>query len=319
VETAWEKQKNCSQNGPFVWEDPKKVPLLPDLLHLAKENLKQTDRFLIDRLQTEVDHMQKALETQCASEKDRLQELKLKALAEMAAGAGHEINNPLAVISGQAQYLLAHDSDPERLKSLKTIVNQAQRIHQILNDLMHFAKPGEPHPQEFLVEDIITEVVAALQEMAQQRQVRLDWLPGTSHLKVFRDPAQLRISLQAILRNALEAAPIEGWAAVKLESSGKELQIIVEDNGPGPTASVREHMFDPFYSGRSAGRGRGLGLPTAWRLAKQQGGNLRYLGHQDGCTRFVLSLPMTDWKTPDHEVSGTIPMREAAPPAHEAA
>src|SRR5439155_12676277 len=59
-------------------------------------------------------------------------------------------------------------------------------------------------------------------------------------------------------------------------------------NGRGPSPEAQEHMFDPFYSGRSAGRGRGLGLPTAWRLAQQNGGAVRFAGHASGVTRFVF-------------------------------
>ena len=50
----------------------------------------------------------------------------------------------------------------------------------------------------------------------------------------------------------------------------------LEDNGPGPTPLDREHLFDPFYSGRKAGRGPGLGLPAAWQLARQHGGDVRH-------------------------------------------
>jgi signal transduction histidine kinase len=54
---------------------------------------------------------------------------------------------------------------------------------------------------------------------------------------------------------------------------------------------LREHLFDPFFSGRSAGRGRGLGLPTAWRLARNNGGDVVFAGTSGEATRFVLSLP----------------------------
>ena len=67
---------------------------------------------------------------------------------------------------------------------------------------------------------------------------------------------------------------------------------MVEDSGTGPAPSQREHLFDPFYSGRLAGRGRGLGLPTAWRLAREHGGDVRYESVSGGPTRFVLSLPL---------------------------
>jgi signal transduction histidine kinase len=72
---------------------------------------------------------------------------------------------------------------------------------------------------------------------------------------------------------------------------GGTLKWIVEDNGPGPSTMACEHLFDPFYSGRCAGRGRGMGLPTAWRLARQQGGDVFFEGHSHGVTRFIMTLP----------------------------
>jgi signal transduction histidine kinase len=102
----------------------------------------------------------------------------------------------------------------------------------------------------------------------------------------------VRSGLSCLLRNAIEAAPAEGWAGLRVEEAGEDtLEVVVEDNGPGPTPAAVEHMFDPFYSGRSAGRGRGLGLPTAWRLLRQNHGDLRFAGAWDGVTRFVLHLP----------------------------
>src|SRR5207247_8449903 len=74
-------------------------------------------------------------------------------------------------------------------------------------------------------------------------------------------------------------------------SSLPSIELIVEDSGPGPDAHQREHMFDPFYSGRKAGRGRGLGLSIAWRLARQLGGDVRFDEVPGSPTRFVLTLP----------------------------
>jgi len=79
---------------------------------------------------------------------------------------------------------------------------------------------------------------------------------------------------------------------MRVEQPDEErLVLVVEDTGPGPGPLAREHLFDPFFSGRSAGRGRGMGLPTAWRLACQQGGDLRYDGSHGEVTRFSLILP----------------------------
>src|SRR5262249_44799248 len=105
------------------------------------------------------------------------------------------------------------------------------------------------------------------------------------------DLQHLRTILGSLIRNAIDAAPQEGWVSVRAEKSdGDCLQVVVEDNGPGPAPEIREHLFDPFYSGRSAGRGRGLGLSTAWRLAQHNGGDVSF-DTSAGVTRFILSLP----------------------------
>ena len=116
-------------------------------------------------------------------------------------------------------------------------------------------------------------------------------LPNTV-LALQADPAQVKTALMCLVRNAIEAAPPEGWAAVRVEVVDEHtLELVVEDNGNGPTAEDLEHLFDPFYSGRKAGRGRGLGLPTAWRLARQHGGEVRFANSEAGPTRFLLRWP----------------------------
>src|SRR5207302_8037863 len=124
------------------------------------------------------------------------------------------------------------------------------------------------------------------------RKVRLVCAEPPAPVAVHADPSQARTALACLLRNALEAAPAEGWAGVRVEVGGAgAVALIVEDNGNGPAPGDREHLFDPFYSGRKAGRGRGLGLPTAWRLARQHDGDVRFDAAAQGLTRFVLTLP----------------------------
>jgi signal transduction histidine kinase len=225
-------------------------------------------------------------------ERERLQAQKLTALAELAAGAGHEINNPLAVISGQAQYLLAHEEEPARRRALQTITSQAQRIHQILTELMHFARPPVPHRQPVDVGGLIRDVTESLRGLAAERKVRLVCAEPALPVAIHADPTQARTALSCLLRNAIEAAPAEGWAGIRLETpENGAVDLIVEDNGNGVSPAEREHLFDPFYSGRKAGRGRGLGLSTAWRLARQHAGEVRFDAASAAPTRFVLSLP----------------------------
>lgn len=296
----------------WTWESPGAQPLLGDLLQLALDKRRRDDSACIERLHQEIDLIQEALARQCGGEKERLQAAKLSALAEFAAGAGHEINNPLAVISGQAQYALKQmdwlDVPSEEIEdvgeyldnlrtkitpSLAKIIHQTQRIHAILTELMQFARPAAPKMQTLSVQSLIQGVADSLQALAQERKVRLVCQDSGRDELVRGDLAQVRTALAGLLRNAVEAAPEGGWAGVRYQRQDiGTLELIVEDDGSGPTPAIREHLFDPFFSGRSAGRGRGLGLPTAWRLARQQGGDVRFDGVQAGATRFVLTLPL---------------------------
>jgi two-component system, NtrC family, sensor kinase len=274
------------------WQSPFQAPLLIDLLHSAVDNLRLRQTPSVERLEEDCDKLHLALERARGEEASRLQELKLKALAEFAAGAAHEINNPLAVISGQAQYLLAHEEEPARQRSLQTIINQAQRVHQVLTEVLQFARPPRPQRQIVDVRTLIREVTLSLGDLALQRQIELSGPEPEHPVYLSADPRQIGTALQCLLRNAIEAAPSGGWARLRLEAPTPErVELIVEDNGTGPVPAQIEHLFDPFYSGRQAGRGRGMGLPTAWRLARQHDGEVRFDRLLGGPTRFVLSLP----------------------------
>jgi signal transduction histidine kinase len=292
------------QATPKAWDSPNR-PLLRELVATAAENLRLREAVHRARLEADIDRLHDALEEQASGEDGRLKAGKLGALAEFAAGAGHEINNPLAVISGQAQYLLAHAGDwfcgdgAQPRKALDVIVAQTHRIHGILRDLMLFARPAAPRPAWFDLPSLLAETAASLEELARQRRVRVEVGRSPDHLAAFADAEQVRAAVACLVRNAIEAAPADGWACVRVVEPGSDgvIEVAVEDGGPGPDPLQRPALFDPFYSGRTAGRGRGLGLPIAWRLAQQQGGDVRLDdGPAGGPTRFILSLPRISQK-----------------------
>ena len=305
---------------PKAWASPYRAPLLRDLLVLAAENRRLQEATHGLRLENEVDHLHEALEQQAGGEEGRLKAGKLDALAEFAAGAGHEINNPLAVISGQAQYVLAHadswfqgDAEQPR-KALQTIIGQTHRVHGILCDVMQFARPAAPRPVWFDLPSLLAETAASLGELADHRRIRIEVGRTPDRLSAFADVEQVRQALTCLLRNAVEAAPADSWARIRVVEpvSDAQVEVAVEDGGPGPDAAQRLALFDPFYSGRAAGRGRGLGLPIAWRLARRQGGDVRLdPTGPDEPTRFLLSLPRPSG-APESPADLAVPERRAS-------
>ena len=280
-----------------AWRSPYGDPLLRDLLALAADNHDLRGGAEHQRLENEVDRLHLTLRDQIRGEADRLRLAKLAALGEFAAGAGHEINNPLAIISGQAQYVLSHaedwlisDDEGHTIKALQTVINQTKRIHGMLRDLMQFARPAAARPTFFDLPTLVGEVVSGVRDLAETRSLRLE-METPERLEAWADPTQVGTALQCLVKNAVEAAPSGGWVRVRIDLNDR-IDILVEDSGTGPSAEQRPHLFDPFYSGRNAGRGKGFGLPVAWRLARQQGGDVRLEPPRPGRpTRFVLSLP----------------------------
>lgn len=206
---------------------------------------------------------------------DALLRAKLEALAEFAAGAGHEINNPLAAISGRAQLLLRDETDPERRRHLITIGAQALRIRDMIGDAMLFARPPRPQPQTVNVADALERVQQNLAESLADRQLSLGG-ERDANVVVHADPAQLEIVLSELLRNAIRFAPAGSTIEVDV-SRGEDdtATMTVRDRGAGLSEIDREHLFDPFYSGRQAGRGLGFGLPKCWRIVTLHGGRIR--------------------------------------------
>src|SRR6267142_1449058 len=104
----------------------------------------------------------------------QIDELKLRALAEFAAGAGHEINNPVATIVGYAQQLLAGETDPDRRHALATIGAQAYRIRDMIGDIMLFARPPAPNPRHIELSEVLREVVGKTSDEARGAAIRVE-------------------------------------------------------------------------------------------------------------------------------------------------
>jgi signal transduction histidine kinase len=218
----------------------------------------------------------------------------LDALAEFAAGAGHELNNPLAVIVGRAQLLLAKEDDPDATRSLRAIIAQAQRAARILRDLMYVARPPEPRPRPCQPEEIVRACLRDLQADAEARGVKIVADSRDSGLRVWADPEPLRQIADILARNALEASSSGGLVQFTASGDDRAVRWTVHDNGRGIGATEGLHLFDPFYCGRSAGRGLGLGLPRAARIVAQAGGDLKWQSSPGLGTTFIVTLPVSE-------------------------
>ena len=226
----------------------------------------------------------------------------LSMIAEMAAGAGHELNSPLTVISGRAQMIAGATEDEKVRRDLELIQTKAHECSRIVTELMDFARPAEPQHAPF--------DLAALLATARERclsesglaanQVSLsvpeELRAPAGGVVVIGDRGQWETVVRELLNNAVEAvADNHGTIAIRvarlkesdlpdamsmgdlrgaIEPAAGWYEITVRDTGRGMSADVLERVFDPFFSHRSAGRRRGLGLPRAYRIVEGHGGRI---------------------------------------------
>mgnify|MGYP006275565063 CR=1 FL=1 len=218
-------------------------------------------------------------------------EARLEAVRAFAYGAGHEINNPLANIAARAQSLLVDEQDPERRRKLATIVDQAFRARDMIGGLMVYARPPRPAPADVDIREVLRPVLDLAQPGAEARRVRLEYGPPPQAVTALVDAAQVAEALRALVANALEAVDEGGRVVVDVAVAGEACRVTVADDGPGMDGDASRRAFDPFYCGRDAGRGIGLGLPKALRLIESNGGRLAVESRPGAGTRVVVHLP----------------------------
>ncbi|MGA2616842.1 MAG: HAMP domain-containing sensor histidine kinase [Thermoguttaceae bacterium] len=205
---------------------------------------------------------------------ETLESEKLEAMAEFAAGAGHEINNPLTIIAGRAQLFLREETDPERRRALALMNAQAMRVHEMIADMRLFARPPRPDFQSVELVGLADRLIEELSARAAEQETALLRRGDPGPLETQADPVQLMVALRALVQNAFESLGHQGSVTVTVRRTDAGPQIAVADDGPGLTPDVRRHCFDPFYSARQAGRGLGMGLSKCWRIVRQHGGRI---------------------------------------------
>jgi putative nucleotidyltransferase with HDIG domain len=218
-------------------------------------------------------------------------------LAEMAAGAAHELNTPLAVISGRAQLLLDTEDDPQRQQMLQQMIDRSHDVSQIVQDLLAFAEPSKPRPVstdvKSLLSDAIGQTAKRLGTKTIEAQVR-----GDEDLPVVMvDPSQIVPALAHVLTNAQEAYP-SGAGPVNISCSFDEaadcVLLEIADSAGGMSPEVLAKATQPFFSAKPAGRQRGMGLAHARRFINLNGGSLSIASQQGLGTTVSISLPVAN-------------------------
>jgi len=218
----------------------------------------------------------------------------LEALAEMAGGAAHELNNPLSVVSGRAQLLLESEHDPDKERMLKQIQDNASEMSEIINDLMAFANPQQPRPSQTGVREMLDEAIQLTYQKTGVDHINSQIEIADGVQNVFVDSAQTVSALAHIFANSLESysgelGPVK--VSAEVDPSGDFVKLEISDLGCGMDSEVLRKATCPFYSAKEAGRRRGMGLAHAERLIELNRGSLAITSRLGEGTTVTISLP----------------------------
>jgi len=217
--------------------------------------------------------------------------------AELAAGAAHELNNPLAVISGRVQLLMQSETDETKKLILNQILEKTGNVGEIIGQLMSYAKPPRPEIRTvspFIVINNCLEKVNA-RYLSEPLDINLENIENLSDIKV--DAEQAAEAIAQIIYNALESyesgnGPVQITGSEQTEQ--RLIEISIKDNGCGMSEKTLRKAPEPFFSDKSAGRQRGMGLSLAAGSLRSNGCNLDIQSQLDKGTTVTITLPMAD-------------------------
>ena len=243
------------------------------------------------------------------AEEQLIQAHKMEAVGQLTGGIAHEFNNMLTVITGTIDTLAdGVRGNPHLVAITKLIGEAADRGARLTSSLLAFSRKQPLQPTEIDVNDLIEEVVRLLALTFGKHVHIVTDLAGDAWPALV-DRAQLHSALVDLAINARDAMEGSGTLTlatrnvvfgvreamdIGVEGAGDYVVIDVSDTGPGIPPSIRDRIFDPFFSTKEVGKGTGLGLSMVFGFLKQSGGSIVVLGDEGQGATFRVHLPKAD-------------------------
>jgi putative nucleotidyltransferase with HDIG domain len=216
----------------------------------------------------------------------------VEAMAEMAAGVAHELNNPLSVIAGRAQLLARAESDGQKRHVLDVIHENAREAASVVDDLMSYAQPSFPKAAPTAIGQIIDESIQLAGQKAKTDVVNAQVQISSEVRDVLVDSAQVVVAVANIIANSIESyTDTMGPIKISAEPQQGALRLQISDLGCGMDETTVRKAASPFFSAKPAGRKRGMGLAYANRLLQLNQGTLAIESQPQRGTTVTVTLP----------------------------
>jgi signal transduction histidine kinase len=221
-----------------------------------------------------------------------VQSEKLASLGQLAAGAAHEINNPLTAILGYTDMLIQEFPANMRPHMLgEKIREQARRTKVLVTSLLSFARQVPAEKQLLDLNTVLAGAVQLRNLDLRDKNIRIE-LESRSVLPAVRgDPNQLLQVFYNLISNAVDAMESAGGGVLLIRTLREKGIVVIEFSDTGPGMKEPEKVFDPFYTTKPVGKGTGLGLSICYGIMQEHGGRIAGFNRPEGGCTFRLELP----------------------------
>lgn len=280
--------------------------------HLLREE--EELRRQVDEVQRATEQLQDAQDTVVRSER-------LASVGRLAAGLAHEIGNPISALLGLQDLLLEGELEPaEQRDFIQRMKRETSRVHNILRDLLQFARPGVERPDVAgpgEVDAAVADTLALVrpQKAFQDVTVEEEIIPDLPPVRLGHE--QLVQVLLNLLMNAADACSNEGTIHVGARPyagpapGNFAVELTITDTGPGVSPEMQKRLFEPFATTKEVGKGTGLGLAVSRGLVEAAGGSLSLDASYTGGARFVMLLPQGATRSAESADRGHRPLQSA--------
>jgi len=227
------------------------------------------------------------------------QNSKLASIGELAASVGHEINNPLAILTGEQNSLKRKISESQLMTSQfeASFANQESaslRIRNIVNGLRVFARTENTSLGSYSARNLVEELVRMLKEIYLKEEVKLNYTMPLEDFYIYVNFGQIQQALMNLISNAKDSLHLTEQKLIEVSvSRSRESDIVIEvsDNGTGIDKTLYPKIFETFFTTKPIGEGTGLGLSITKRLIEKNGGKIEFQSEVGQGTQFRLIFP----------------------------
>jgi signal transduction histidine kinase len=223
-----------------------------------------------------------------AAQEELIKKGKLSMLGTLAGSIGHELRNPLSVMTTSVYFLekMLPESDGKIKKHLEMLAHQISAANRIITNLLDFTRTKEPSREETDVNELVREA-AHRSSIPRAVQLKLNFSDEAPRILV--DPTQINQVLMNLISNAVQAMPRGGDLAIDVDRSNGAVQVIVSDTGGGISEENRAKIFQPLFTTKQ--KGIGLGLAVSRKIVEANSGQIDFESEMGQGTRFSLQFP----------------------------